>query len=70
MLGREEKLYSFYVQCKNKGYKNMQDETESLKAKVIATDMGLRYRDIGKLYQEAKSVYEAEEKRKAHEKML
>ena len=70
MLGREEKLYSFYVQCKNKGYKNMQDETESLKAKVIATDMGLRYRDIEKLYQEAKSVYEAEEKRKAHEKML
>ena len=68
MTAKEQKLYSFYAWCKDHGYEDMSDDTQSLKAKVYATDLGIRYRDIGKLYQEAKAVYDAEEKRKAQEK--
>ena len=38
MNAKEANLYSFYDQCQSKGYSDMQDETQSLKAKVIATD--------------------------------
>ena len=30
-------MAQFYEQCKNKGYTNMRDDTQSLKAKVVAT---------------------------------
>lgn len=62
------KLVSFYQSCMEKGYVDMSDATQSLKAKVIASDLGLNYKNIDKLYNEAKLAYEnhvvAEEKRK------
>ena len=70
MNAKEQKLHSFYLACVNKGYTDMKDDTQSLKAKVIATDMGIRYRDIEKLYHDAKAVYDAEVKRVEHETML
>ena len=44
-------MAQFYEQCKNKGYTNMRDDTQSLKAKVIATDLGLRYGNIVEFYE-------------------
>ena len=67
MTAKEQKLYSFYTQCFAKGYLDMTDDTQSLKAKVIASDLGLRYGKIAALLEEARGVYEAEEKRKAEE---
>ena len=64
MTTKEEKLYSFYSQCAAKGYTDMTDDTQSLKAKVIASDLGLRYGKIIALYEEAKAVFEAEEARR------
>ena len=61
MTAKEEKLYSFYSQCIEKGYTDMSDETQSLKAKVIATDLGLRYGKIASFFEEAKNVFEREE---------
>lgn len=54
-----EKMALFYEQCQAKGYTNMEDETQSLKAKVIATDLGLKYGRIGSLYKDAAKAYEA-----------
>lgn len=70
MNANEIKLYKFYEECSNKGYHNMFDATESLKAKVIATDLGLKYKDIAKLFEEAKSIYDAEIQRKEKEEEL
>ena len=67
MTAKEEKLYSFYSQCIEKGYTDMSDETQSLKAKVIATDLGLRYGKIASFFEEAKNVFEREEERKKTE---
>lgn len=50
---------SFYQQCLQKGYTDMNDETQSLKAKVIAMDLGLPIRNVDVLFQEAKADYEA-----------
>lgn len=63
MTEREKQLYEFYKQCLEKGYMNMHDSTESLKAKVIATDLGIKYKDISNTYQEARIVYDEEKKR-------
>jgi len=60
MTAKEQKMFTFYEECLNKGYLNMQDGTQSLKAKVIASDLGLRYGNIEKLFSEAKTVYERE----------
>ena len=64
MASREEKLCNFYSKCIEKEYTDMSDDTQSLKAKVIATDLGLRYGKIGALFEEAKAVFEATEARK------
>ena len=37
-----------------KGYTDMRDPTQSLKAKVIATDMKLNYGDIVKFFEKAR----------------
>ncbi len=62
----------FYRQCVAKGYTDMSDETQSLKAKVIAMDLGLSIKNIDVLFAQAKADYEsakaAEEKRLAEEK--
>lgn len=34
-------MAQFYAQCQQKGYTDMHDDVQSLKAKVIATDLGL-----------------------------
>ncbi len=63
----------FYAQCQEKRYTDMSDATQSLKAKVIATDLGLKYRKIEDLYAEAERcaqivAHEDEEARIAVEK--
>ena len=60
MAAKNDKLLEFYSECQKNGYTNMKDETQSLKAKVIASDLGLNYSKIVALYEEAKKV--AEEK--------
>lgn len=67
---KETRLYKFFCQCQEKGYTNMQDDAESLKAKVIATDLGIKYKNIAETYEEAKAVYEAEQKRIEEEKLF
>ena len=70
MNAKEANLYSFYDQCQSKGYSDMQDETQSLKAKVIATDLGIKYKDIAIVYEEAKAVYETENERRRQAEIL
>lgn len=53
---RDDKLLKFYSECQSKGYTDMNDSTHSLKAKVIANDLGLSYGNIKTLYQEAKNA--------------
>ena len=55
---RTQKLARFYEQCQSKGYTDMADEVQKLKAKVIASDLGLNYGNIGKLYQNAAEAYD------------
>ena len=55
---KTQAMAEFYRQCKQKGYTDMTDDTQSLKAKVIATDLGLRYSDISALYEKAKKCSE------------
>ena len=50
-------MAQFYEQCQNKGYTNMRDDKQSLKAKVIATDLGLRYGNIVEFYEKAAQCY-------------
>jgi hypothetical protein len=59
-----QRMAKFYEQCLEKGYTDMQDDTQSLKAKVIATDLQLRYRDIAELYQKAEPCYQQVQKEK------
>ncbi len=64
---KTQDMAQFYNECQNKGYTDMQDETQSLKAKVIAMDLGLNYRKIAELYKEAercaKIVHQEEEQK-------
>ena len=64
MTTKEEKLYTFYKLCIEKNYTDMTDDTQSLKAKVIASDLGLKYGNIVALYEQSKKVFESEEDRK------
>lgn len=74
-MNENEKLALFYKECMEKGYSDMSDPKQALKAKVIATDRELQYgNSIEQLYQRAKTVYEereaeriAEEQRLAEE---
>lgn len=63
-----ETMAQFYEECQKKGYTDMKDATQSLKAKVIASDLGLNYNNIEKLYQTAHIAYDTVTKRKAAEK--
>ena len=64
-------MAQFYEQCQTKGYIDMTDATQSLKAKVIATDLNLKYKDIAELYEKSAICYQqvqaedAETERKA-----
>lgn len=57
---RNDKLLKFYDECEKNGYIDMRDKTQSLKAKVIATDLGLSYSKIGTLYEEAKKAFDGQ----------
>lgn len=59
-MSADNKNISFYLQCIENGYTDMKDETQSLKAKVIAMDLNLRYKNIESLFAESKAVYEAQ----------
>ena len=50
-------LADFYTACLEKGYTDMRDPTQSLKAKVIATDMKLNYGDIVKFFETARDAH-------------
>ena len=59
MADRKTQLMAqFYETCQQKGYTNMDDPTQSLKAKVIATDLNLNYGNISVFYKKAKESYE------------
>lgn len=51
-------MAQFYAECQQKGYTDMHDSTQSLKAKVIATDLGLDYGNIVYFYEKARDCYE------------
>ena len=61
-------MAQFYAQCQQKGYTDMRDAVQSLKAKVIATDLKLDYKDIVVFYSKAKICYEEVEAEKAEAK--
>ena len=60
-------MAQFYEQCRKQKYTNMHDEKQSLKAKVIATDLGLRYGNIIEFYEKAAQCYQQVQKEKAEE---
>ena len=62
---KTELMAQFYAKCQQKGYTDMTDDTQSLKAKVIATDLKLNYGNIVSFYEKAKSCYEQVQKEKA-----
>ena len=43
---KTELMAQFYAECQQKGYTDMTDDTQSLKAKVIATDLKLKYKKV------------------------
>lgn len=55
---KTELMAQFYAQCQQKGYTNMRDDKQSLKAKVIANDLKLSYGNIEAFYNKAKTCYE------------
>lgn len=54
---RTHLMSQFYQQCQEKGYTDMRDGIQSLKAKVIATDLNLKYKDIAEFYEKARQCY-------------
>lgn len=63
MTDREKKLYELYKLCIENGYSNIDDPTESLKVKVFALDLEIKYKKINDVFEEAKRIYCAEEER-------
>ena len=55
---KTQKMAQFYEQCQSKGYTDMRDDTQSLKAKVIAADLGLKYGKIEEFYGKAERAYQ------------
>ena len=69
LTGKQKRMAEFYRQCLDKGYTDMRDDVQSLKAKVIAVDLGLNYGNIVSFYEEAKRAWEIDEaERLAEEK--
>jgi len=67
---KTELMAQFYADCQQKGYTDMTDDTQSLKAKVIATDLKLNYGNIVSFYEKAKSSYEQVQQEKAEAERL
>lgn len=55
---KTELMARFYAECQKKGYTDMTNDKQSLKAKVIATDLKLNYGNIKTFYEKAKICYE------------
>lgn len=55
---KTQRMAQFFETCQQKGYTDMSDPTQSLKAKVIATDLNLNYGNIAAFYEKAKESYE------------
>lgn len=53
-----QQMALFYEKCQEKGYLDMLDSVQSLKAKVIATDLNLKYKNIADLYNQAQKCYQ------------
>lgn len=51
-------MAQFYVTCRRKGYTDMTDPAQSLKAKVIATDLNLNYGNIVDFYKKSEQCFE------------
>lgn len=59
---KKQPMAEFYAQCLKKGYTDMHDETQSLKAKVIATDLKLNYgSNIAAFFEKARQCYEEQQ---------
>lgn len=58
---QKKKMAEFYRACQEKGYTDMSDEAQSLKAKVIAMDLGLNYGNIAEFYAKAEACYQETE---------
>lgn len=57
-MAKNEKLVELYSKCIESNYTDMSDETQQLKVKVFAMDLGLKYKKIEDLFNEAKTAYE------------
>lgn len=73
-MANPSKLVDFYKQCIDNGYTDMNDGTQSLKAKVIASDLGLNYKNISKLFESAELAFKEqlnkeEKERKRQERL-
>ena len=55
---KTQKLVELYAKCLANNYNDMSNETQQLKVKVFAMDLGLKYKKIEDLYDEAKTAYE------------
>lgn len=54
---KTELMAQFYQQCLDKGYTDMSDPKQSLKAKVIATDLKLNYGNIEVFFEKARRCH-------------
>ena len=59
-MNSKRSLLQFYKKCVEKGYTDMSNDTQRLDAKVVAADFQIKYKDIGKLFDEAKAEAERE----------
>ncbi len=57
-MNKKELLIKFYNECQAKDCNNMSDSNQRIKAKVIASDLGLNYKNVYSLYEQAKNEYE------------
>lgn len=63
-----KKKAEFYEKCIKNNWTDMNDDTQSLKAKVLAKDMGLNYKKIQSLFSEGEKAHqEIENKQKEQE---
>lgn len=59
-MDRKQSLLQFYEKCVEKGYTDMSNDAQRLDAKVVAADFQIKYKDISKLFDEARAEAERE----------
>ena len=65
-MDKKQLLIVLYSKCLESNYTDMSDENQKLKVKVFAMDLGLKYRKIEDLFEEAKLTYEFYQREQAH----